>query len=104
MNGNTSWLFEVKSTTAAGPDMVQSLELGSTEFRRAEACKAERKARYRYLYVTDALNPENARIFRSRTREAERDLRSSRTCTPGIGFIFRSSREAAGAAAGLASL
>lgn len=63
MNGNTSWLFEVKSTTAAGPAMIQSLELGSTEFRCAEACKAERKARYRILYVTDALHPENARIF-----------------------------------------
>ena len=63
MNGNTSWLFEVKSTTAAGPALVQSLELGSTEFGCAEACKAERKARYRILYVTDALNPKNARIF-----------------------------------------
>jgi len=63
MNGNTRWLFEVKSTTAAGPAMVQSLELGSTEFRCAEACKAEGRTRYRILYVTDALHPDNARIF-----------------------------------------
>ena len=63
MNGSTRWLFEVKSTTATGPATVQSLELGPTEFRCAEACKADRRTRYRILYVTDALHPESARIF-----------------------------------------
>lgn len=72
VNGATHWYFEVKSTTKPGPLQVQSLELGPSEFRRAEACKADRLERYRILYVTDALNPDKARIFQlpnPRTRE-----------------------------------
>lgn len=63
VNGGTRWLFEVKSTTAAGPAPVQSLELGSTEFDCAEAYKADRRTRFRILYITNALHPEHARIF-----------------------------------------
>ena len=63
LNGGTRWLFEVKSTTATGPAPVQSIELGSTEFECAEVCRADRRARYRILYITDALHPERARIF-----------------------------------------
>ena len=71
-NGATHWYFEVKSTTTPGPLAVQSLELGASEFRRADLCKADRRERYRILYVTDALHPEKAQIFplanpRSRT-------------------------------------
>ncbi|RJT30822.1 hypothetical protein D3227_29940 [Mesorhizobium waimense] len=63
MNGGTRWLFEVKSTSSPGSGAVQSLELGPTEYRCAEACKADRRARYRILYITDALRPEKANIF-----------------------------------------
>lgn len=63
MNGGTRWLFEVKSTTSAGSGTVQSLELGSTEYRSAEASKADRRVRYRILYITDALHPERANIY-----------------------------------------
>ncbi len=62
-NGDTRWLFEVKSTTTSGPLKLQSLELGSTEFDCADTHKADRRVHYRILYVTDALHPENARIF-----------------------------------------
>ncbi|MBZ9775046.1 hypothetical protein [Mesorhizobium sp. CO1-1-8] len=62
-NGATRWYFEVKSTTIPGPLQVQSLELGPSEFRRADSCKADRRERYRILYITDALHPEKARIF-----------------------------------------
>ncbi|RWI33316.1 MAG: ATP-binding protein [Mesorhizobium sp.] len=63
MNGSTRWLFEVKSTSSPGLGAVQSLELGPTEYRCAEACKADRRARYRILYITDALHPERASIY-----------------------------------------
>jgi hypothetical protein len=63
VNGATHWYFEVKATTVPGPLQVQSLELGASEFRSAEACKADRRERYRILYITDALNPDKASIF-----------------------------------------
>ena len=62
-NGETRWYFEVKSTTKPAPLQVQSIELGPTEVRRAEGCKADRSERFRILYVTNALVPEKARIF-----------------------------------------
>jgi len=62
-NGATTWYLEVKATTTPGPLAVQSLELGSSELKRAEMCKADRRERYRILYITNALHPEKAQIF-----------------------------------------
>ena len=58
-NGATTWYFEVKSTTTPGPLAVQSLELGSSEFRRAEECKADRLESYRIRYITDAASRQS---------------------------------------------
>jgi len=46
-----------------GAALIQSLELGSAEFECAEANKADRRVSYRILYISHALQPENARIF-----------------------------------------
>ena len=50
--------------------------------------------RYRILYITDALHPENAQIFPLPNPRSREGLAFSRTSTPDIGSIFRSNREA----------
>jgi hypothetical protein len=62
-NGGTRWFFEVKATTSETPRPRQMIELGSSEIAHAEVCRADKRMRYRILYVLDALNPDLARIF-----------------------------------------
>ena len=62
-NGGTRWFFEVKATMSEEPRSGQMIELGSSEIAHAESCRADKRMRYRILYVLDALHPERARIF-----------------------------------------
>jgi hypothetical protein len=62
-NGKHFWYFEVKATAGLEPKLSQMVELGSSEIARAESCRAEGRAHYRILYVTNALAPEMARLF-----------------------------------------
>ena len=62
-NGGTRWFFEVKATTGDEPRSRQMIELGSSEIAHAEVCRADKRMRYRILYVLDALHPDEARIF-----------------------------------------
>jgi len=62
-NGGTHWFFEVKATKLVGPQDRQTIELGSSEIAHAESCKADKRFRYRILYVMNALQPERALIF-----------------------------------------
>jgi hypothetical protein len=62
-NGKHFWYFEVKATAGLEPQARQMVELGSSEIARAESCRAEGRAHYRILYVTNALAPEKARLF-----------------------------------------
>lgn len=62
-NGGTSWYFEVKATKGEEAHGRHMIELGSSEIAFAEHCRAERRSRYRVLYVLDALHPDKARIF-----------------------------------------
>ena len=61
--GKHVWQFEVKAT--AGDEMGdrQMVELGSSEIAKAESCRAEGRSHYRILFVSNALQPEHARIF-----------------------------------------
>lgn len=62
-NGGTRWFFEVKATKLVEPHARQTIELGSSEIAHAESCKADKRFRYRILYVMNALQPERASIF-----------------------------------------
>jgi hypothetical protein len=62
-NGKHFWYFEIKATAGLEPQPSQMVELGSSEIARAESCRAEGRAHYRILYVTNALAPEKARLF-----------------------------------------
>ena len=62
-NGKHFWYFEVKATAGLEFQPSQMVELGSSEIARAESCRAEGRTHYRVLYVTNALAPEEARLF-----------------------------------------
>ncbi len=61
-SGRATWFFEVKATSIADPSDLGMIELGSTEIAKAEMCRAENRAHYRILRVTDALRPERATL------------------------------------------
>jgi hypothetical protein len=60
--GKHRWYFEVKATASSLADR-HMIELGSTEVACAENCRADNRSHYRILFVTDALNPEQAQLF-----------------------------------------
>lgn len=60
--GKHRWFFEVKATASNLADR-HMIELGSTEVACAENCRADNRSHYRILFVTDALNPEQAQLF-----------------------------------------
>jgi hypothetical protein len=62
-NGASTWYYEVKSTTEAAPRPNQSIELGSTQYDKAEECRSDRRRHFRILYVMNALKPDQARIY-----------------------------------------
>ncbi len=61
--GKHQWFFEVKATASDDVGDRQVVELGSSEIAKAESCRTEGRSHYRILFVTNALQPENARIF-----------------------------------------
>jgi hypothetical protein len=61
--GKHQWFFEVKATASDDVGDRQMVELGSSEIAKAESCRAEGRSHYRILFVTNALQPERARIF-----------------------------------------
>ena len=61
--GKHQWFFEVKATSSDDVGVRQMVELGSSEIAKAESCRAEGRSHYRILFVTNALQPEAARIF-----------------------------------------
>ena len=61
--GKHQWFFEVKATASDDVGDRQVVELGSSEIAKAESCRTEGRSHYRILLVTNALQPENARIF-----------------------------------------
>ncbi len=61
-NGGTIWYYEVKATKAESPQTHHMIELGSSEIAHAEVCRADKRSRYRVIYVIDALHPDKARI------------------------------------------
>ena len=88
-NGGTRWFFEVKATTSEEPRSRQMIELGASEIAHAEGCRADRRMRYRILYVLDALHPERARIFvlpNPRSRQGK--IFYSEPLSAGVRLIF----------------
>jgi hypothetical protein len=88
-NGGTNWFFEVKATKTEETLPRHMIELGSSEIARAEVCRADRRFRYRILYVLDALHPEKARIFvlpNPRSREGEAFY--AEPATSGVRLLF----------------
>lgn len=61
--GKHQWFFEVKATASNDVGDRQVVELGSSEIAKAESCRSEGRSHYRILFVTDALRPEQAKIF-----------------------------------------
>jgi hypothetical protein len=62
-SGKHQWFFEVKATASDDVGDRQVIELGSSEIAKAESCRTEGRSHYRILFVTNALQPEHARIF-----------------------------------------
>ena len=61
--GKHRWFFEVKATASDAVGGSQMVELGSSEIAKAESCRSEGRSHYRILFITNALQPERARIF-----------------------------------------
>lgn len=88
-NGGTNWFFEVKATKTGEALSRHMIELGSSEIAQAEFCRADRRFRYRILYVLNALHPERAQIFvlpNPRSREGETFY--AEPATSGVRLIF----------------
>ncbi|MEN5051354.1 hypothetical protein [Brevundimonas naejangsanensis] len=61
-SGKATGFFEVKATSVVDLGGHRTIEMGSTEIPKAEACRAEGRLRYRILHIVDALRPDQARL------------------------------------------
>jgi hypothetical protein len=88
-NGGTTWYFEVKATKADEVQPRHMVELGSSEIAQAEVCRADKRSRFRILYVLDALHPDKAKLFvlpNPRSREGEAFY--AEPSTAGVRLLF----------------